>query len=104
MRTKNLLFAAQQTVSALTTQLHIVDEKLSTIEDLIGEVRTRMYLHGLPTHPIVIQRRQVPGPAPPIVSHITYGPPPCASPLFPISHQFNLTHNHPVTQPQNADN
>ena len=52
-RTENQLFAAQQTITALTTQLHIANERLSTIEDLVGEVRTRMQSHGLATHPTV---------------------------------------------------
>ena len=52
-RTENQLFAAQQNVNTLTTQLRIADEKLITIEDLIGEVRTRMQSRGLATHPTV---------------------------------------------------
>ena len=36
MRTENQLFAAQQTITALTTQLHIADKRLSTIEDTGG--------------------------------------------------------------------
>ena len=49
-RTENQLFAAQQTITALTTQLRIADKRLSTIEDLVGEVRTRMQSHGLAMH------------------------------------------------------
>ena len=52
-RTENQLFAAKQVVTALSTQLRIADEKLTTIEDLIGEVRTRMHTRGLATHPSV---------------------------------------------------
>ena len=52
-RAENQLFAAQQNVSALATELRIADEKLTTIEDLIGEVRTRMQTRGLATHPAV---------------------------------------------------
>ena len=52
-RAENQLFAAQQNVGALTTELRIADEKLTTIEDLIGEVRTRMQTRGLVTHPAV---------------------------------------------------
>ena len=50
IRTENQLFAAQQTITALTTQLRIADKRLSTIEDLVGEVRTRMQSCGLATH------------------------------------------------------
>ena len=50
-RTENQLFAAQQTVRALSTQLRIADEKLVIMEDLVGEVRTRMHRCGLPTFP-----------------------------------------------------
>ena len=52
-RAENQLFAAQQIVSALTTQLRVADEKLGVIEDLVGEVRTRMHRRGLTTHPII---------------------------------------------------
>ena len=50
-RTENQLFAAQQTVSAFSTQLRIADEKLVIMEDLVGEVRTRMHMRGLTTFP-----------------------------------------------------
>ena len=52
-RTENQLFAAKQVVTALSTQLWIADEKLTTIEDLIGEVRMRMHTRGLATHPTI---------------------------------------------------
>ena len=64
MRVENLLLAAQQTVIALATQLQMADKKLRTIEDLIGEVRTRMYARGLATHPVVQRKRQSPRSAP----------------------------------------
>ena len=49
MRLENQLLAAQQTINALTAQLGIADKKLTTLEDLIGEVRTRMHARGLST-------------------------------------------------------
>ena len=52
-RTENQLYAAQQAVTALTIQLRIDDEKLTSLEDLIGELRTRMQRRGLATHPTV---------------------------------------------------
>lgn len=52
-RTENQLFAAQQTVTALSTELRMADEKLSIMEDLIGEVRIRMHRRGLTTFPVV---------------------------------------------------
>ena len=52
-RTENQLFAAQQTVTALSTELQMADEKLSVMEDIIGEVRIRMHRRGLTTFPIV---------------------------------------------------
>lgn len=51
-RAENQLYAAQLTVTALTKQLRVADEKLTTIEDVVGEIRTRMHRCGLPTHPI----------------------------------------------------
>ena len=51
-RTENQLYAAQQAVSALTIQLRIANEKLNTIDDVVGEVRNRMQRRGLATHPI----------------------------------------------------
>ena len=50
-RLENQILAAQQTITALKTQLGIADKKLTTIEDLIGEVRTRMHSRGLATSP-----------------------------------------------------
>ena len=49
MRLENQLLAAQQTINALTAQLGIADKKLTTLEDLIGEVHTRMHARGLST-------------------------------------------------------
>ena len=40
MRAENQLFAAQQTVIALSSQLPMAEQRLVSIEDLIGEVRT----------------------------------------------------------------
>ena len=37
-RTENQLYAAQQAVTALLTELRMADEKLNVIEDLVGEV------------------------------------------------------------------
>ena len=51
-RAENQLYAAQQSVSALETELRIADEKLNIVEDLVGEVRTRMHRRGLATHPV----------------------------------------------------
>lgn len=63
-RTENQLVAAQQTVAALAAQLRMADQKLVTIEDLIGEVRVRMHTRGLATHPVV--RRPPPKSIPPV--------------------------------------
>jgi hypothetical protein len=49
--TENQLLAAQQLVIALTRQLRLADEKLTTLEDLIGDLRTRMRKRGLSIHP-----------------------------------------------------
>ena len=51
-RKENQLLAAQQTIVTLTAELRIADEKLITIEDIVGEVRARMNKRGLATHPI----------------------------------------------------
>lgn len=45
-RLENQLLAAQQTILALTAELGIADKKLTTLEDLIGEVCTRMHSVG----------------------------------------------------------
>jgi hypothetical protein len=47
MRAENKLLAAQEIVKALTIQLRIADQKLTTIEDLIGDIRARMHVRGL---------------------------------------------------------
>jgi hypothetical protein len=60
---ENQLLATQQTILVLTAQLRIADEKLTTVEDLVGEVRARMHTRGLATNPIV--KRQV-KPKPPV--------------------------------------
>ena len=57
-RLENQLLAAQQTISTLTTELGIADKRLTTVEDLIGEVRHRMQARGLSTSPTV--RRPLP--------------------------------------------
>lgn len=95
MRAENLLHAAQQTITALTAQLRVAQDKLTSIEDLIGEVRTRLYTRGIETHPIVQRRRQLPGSTRTINSNATS----CMfyhlqSSLFP-----ELTHSAPATQP-----
>ena len=53
---ENQLLAAQQTIVVLTAQLWIADEKLTTVEDLVGEVRAKMHTQGLVTHLIVKQQ------------------------------------------------
>ena len=63
MRAENQLFAAQQTVIALSSQLHIAEEKLVSIKDLIREVRTRMYKCGLKSHPTMRWKHQPPQPS-----------------------------------------
>ena len=68
MKTENMLLAAQQTVVTLTAQLHTSEEKLTSIEDLIGELRTRMYMHGLESHQVVEWGCQLPRFAPVISS------------------------------------
>lgn len=52
-RVENQLLAAQQLVNVLASQLRIHDERLASIEDLIGEVRARMHTRGLMTHFVV---------------------------------------------------
>ena len=51
IRTENQLLAAQQLVIALKRQLWLADEKLTTVEELIGDLRTRMRMRGLSVHP-----------------------------------------------------
>ena len=51
IRTENQLLAAQQLVIALKRQLRLADEKLTTVEELIGDLRTRMCMCGLLVHP-----------------------------------------------------
>ena len=50
-RAENGLLTAQQMLHVMQVQLHIADKKLVTVEDLIGEIRTRMRDRGLPSHP-----------------------------------------------------
>jgi len=76
-RLENQLLAAQQTVHALKTQLGIADQKLVSLEDLIGEVRTRMQNRGLHTRQPV--RRPFPSPetlVPAIADGVTSTQPP----------------------------
>ena len=56
-RLENQLLAAQQTISTLTTELGIADQRLTTVEDLIGEVRHRMQARGLSTNPAIRRPR-----------------------------------------------
>ena len=63
MRAENQLFAAQQTVIALSSQLRMAEEKLVSIEDLIGEVGMRMYKRGLKSHPTMRWKHQPPQPS-----------------------------------------
>jgi hypothetical protein len=63
---ENLLEAAQQTVIALTTQVRIANERLETIEDFIGDVRTRLYMRGIESFPAFQRKRQASTPSPSI--------------------------------------
>lgn len=76
LRAENHLLAAQQNVVAMTAQLRMANEKLTTMEDLIGEVRTRMYKRGLATHPIILRGRQKSGSLPSINNESATGLPP----------------------------
>ena len=76
-RAENQLLAAKQLVTALTRQLRIADEKLTSVEDFIGEVRVRMRMRGLQTYP------KPPPPIPRLASakKPTDNSPPCMSPF-----------------------
>lgn len=52
-RVENQLLAVQQIANALSSQLRIADEKLTSLEDLIGEMRVRMEKRGIATHYVV---------------------------------------------------
>ena len=75
-RAENQLYAAQQAVTALSTELRMADEKLNVIEDLVGEVRVRMHRRGLATHPINQRVSSKPSPKPCFGVDLSNGTPP----------------------------
>ena len=102
-RLENQILAAQQTIHALTTQLGIADKKLTSLEDLIGEVRTRMHARGLHTSPPV--RRPFPSlgaPIPAAIDGPTNTQPPCEFSI--LSFEFTLLTQLAACQPEPSDN
>ena len=75
-RTENQLYAAQQAVTALSTQLRMADEKLNIVEELVGEVQVRMLRRGLATHPITRRPSSKPSPKPCLGVDLSNGTPP----------------------------
>jgi hypothetical protein len=88
MKAENLLLAAQQTVVALSFQLRMAEQRLTCLEDLIGEVRVRMYHRGLESHHKVER-----GKLPKFTPTVTGTTPRRKSHYSPSFTRFKLTHN-----------